>query len=84
MTVLNATDLENVSLFAQQIALTALFSTLRKHNQALADETAFELASARHALPQHIKGKALPHIQDKLEAFEQMLKGERTTGESPA
>lgn len=83
MIEINETDLQNISLTAQQIALTVLFSALHKHDKALADHMAFELAEAHRRIPMILKGNALKiHVQNKINDLQDMLLNKRPT--SPA
>ena len=83
MIEINETDLENVSVLAQQLAITVLFSVLHKHDKTLADDIAFELAEAQRRLPQIMSGKALPHIDSKLQDLQDMLLNKPPTGSDP-
>ena len=83
MIEINETDLENVSVLAQQLAITVLFSVLHKHDKTLADDIAFELAEAQRRLPQILPENVLPHIQGKLQDLQDMLLNKQPTGSDP-
>ncbi len=83
MIELNETDIENVSVLAHQLALTVLFSVLHKHDKTLADDIAFELAEIQRGLPNYLKGNAVPHIQNSIQSFQDMLRNKPPTGSAP-
>lgn len=84
MIEINETDLQNVSVLAQQLAITVMFSVLHRHNKELAEDIAAELAEAQRRLPQIMKGDVLPHIQDKIQDLQDMLLNKRPTDSEPA
>lgn len=75
---------DNISVIAQDCALSVLFAVLRRHNATLADDLALEFGQVAAELPHYMPANVTPLIQARLRQWAQALQDQPPNGSTPA